>query len=96
MTKSKTNGPPSLTLMRTLAKEAVFNPRKPGPMSIVADVDSPEYLTRRAMEELSIALALQKLLKPETLKKETGVRLQYSAHLNKAIQLLLLARARTQ
>ncbi len=95
MKNSKQSGLPSLTQIRTLAKEAVFNPRTPGPMSIVADVNSQEYLTNRAVEEIRMAQNLHEAAKKLT-KRTASVEGQYQTHLNTAIRLLLLARARAQ
>lgn len=42
----------TLTKIRKAVKDAVFNPRKPGPMKIIADINDPDYCCKRAAEIL--------------------------------------------
>lgn len=86
MNKSKKNSLVSLTKIRALLKEILWNPKTPGPMAIISDVGSPEFYELRAIEEIHVA----RLLRPTipNCDNEHG----YHAHINKAIQLLLLAR----
>lgn len=89
MSKSKKKSSVSLTKIRTALKEAVFNPRKPGPMQIVADQGSPEYYELRAIEEIHAARVIRQSI---TFKTHDPEEPQYHQHINKAIQLLILAR----
>ena len=75
---------PSLTQIRTLLKEVVFNPRKTGKMSIISEVDSCEYYELRAIEEIHAARSIRIDITPETD--------EYHQHIITAIRLLLLAR----
>lgn len=43
----------SLTQIRKILKQAVFNPRKPGPMKIVAEMGNSQYYKMRAIEAIS-------------------------------------------
>ena len=84
MKKSKKNTNVSLTKIRTLLKEVAFNPRTPGPMSIISEVGSVEYYECRAIEEIRTA---------QSIRTHIGTDLgDYHQALIKAIQLLLLAR----
>lgn len=54
MPKKKTTSKrkPSLTQIRKILREAAFNPRDVGPLSIIADVGDSNYYIMRAIEEL--------------------------------------------
>ena len=80
--KSKKNTGVSLTQVRGILKQVVFNPRSPGPMKIIADQGSPEYYELRAIEEIHMARSIR------TYYYTTG---GYAIHILKAIQLLILA-----
>jgi len=83
MSKSKKNYNVSLTKIRALLKEIPWNPKTPGPMSIISDVGSAEFYEHRAIEEIRAASVSRTSI-------EDGAR--YWSHICKAIQLLLLAR----
>lgn len=89
MNESKKNSPISLTAIRNLLKQAVFNPRKPGPMAIISDVGSVEFYEHRAIEEIHEAQSIRNIMVTDSIADDTE---QYHQHINKAIQLLLLAR----
>ena len=92
MKKSKSKSKISLTAIRTLLKEIPFNPRKPGPMAIISDVGSPEFYELRAIEEIHNARSIRQNMDTDPSGGD-GFRLGcYHQHINKAIQLLLLAR----
>lgn len=40
----------SLTQIRKILSQSAFNPRKPGPMKVIADVGDPNYYRQRALE----------------------------------------------
>ena len=88
MKKSKKNSPISLTKIRNLLKEIPWNPKTPGPMAIISDVGSVEFYEHRAIEEIRAA----QVLRNEYLTERVGEDDVYHQHINKAIQLLLLAR----
>ena len=54
MTKSKKKNRISLTKVRQALKSCVFDPKIPGTMCIIADVDNIEYFLGRAKEEIEI------------------------------------------
>ncbi len=83
MTTSKQKRP-SLTSIRKVMKEAVFNPKTPGPMKVVADMDDAGYFEKRAIESIFNASALR--------VAGSGESKLYHAQITKAIQLLALAR----
>ena len=43
---------PSFTDIRKALANAAFDPKKPGPMAVIADIDNPSYLVNRAIEFL--------------------------------------------
>jgi len=45
----------SLTKIREILRKCQFNPRKPGPMKIIADMDDAKYYRLRAIELISTA-----------------------------------------
>jgi len=90
MTKSKKNVHVSLTKIRNLLKEAVFNPQTMGPMKIVSEQGSPEYYELRAIEEIYAARDIRIRIAPGP--GPFANHFSYDAHIIKAIQLLLLAR----
>ncbi len=49
---------PSFTEIRKVLASCAFDPRKPGPMAVVADSATPEYATRRSMEFLREAATI--------------------------------------
>ena len=48
----KTKQNPSKTAIAKVLREAVFDPREPGPLKIIADVGQADYYVRRAQEFL--------------------------------------------
>ena len=68
-------------------KEIVFNPQQAGPMKIIADMDDANYYEKRAIEEIAYATAIRIACINE---------LEYHQRINKAIQLLLLAKCSEQ
>jgi hypothetical protein len=83
MTKSKKKHNVSMTQLRQVLKQAAFNPKKPGPMKIVTDLDDPNYWMLKAVENLQTIQAL-----PAREHK------RMSALIIQSIQLLALAEAR--
>lgn len=73
----------NVSTIRKVLKDVVFNPKTPGPMSIVADQGSSEYYELRAIEEIHAARAIRIDMPDDDI---------YSRHLIKAMQLLILAR----
>ena len=43
----------TISRLRKAMQKCVFDPREPGPMSLILDVDNPEYWERRAIEQLN-------------------------------------------
>jgi len=43
----------SLTQIRDILRSCQFNPKKPGPMKVIAEVGNPQYYRLRAIELLS-------------------------------------------
>ena len=73
----------SKTAVKLMLREIAFDPRKPGPMKIVSDLEDSNYYEQRALEEIMGARALLGSSKEsESLYKEM---------MYKAIRLLLLA-----
>lgn len=83
---------PSRTKLLGLLRESAFDPRKPGPLKVIADNSSTEYLELRAVEMIQRAQtdAVDDLLTTDERYKECD------SHLAQAISLLVLARARRQ
>ena len=81
---------PSKTRLAAILRESVFDPRKDGPLKIVAENSSITYLELRAIEmiEQAQADAEDDRLIPEQRKQE------YHNKLTQAVSLLALARAR--
>lgn len=42
----------TLTKIRKVLRDAAVNPRKPGPIRIIADVGNPDYYDNRAIEAI--------------------------------------------
>jgi len=70
--------PPSKTTIRNILRSLAFDPRKPGPMSLIAEVGDAGYYITRAIEELRMA--------DFDNKRNTG------KYINNAIRLLVLAK----
>lgn len=49
MTKSKK---PSLTQLKAILRDSHFDPRKPGPMTVILEANNPDYFIERTMELL--------------------------------------------
>jgi hypothetical protein len=82
MSSSKQHKNISLTSLKKTLSQAAFNPRKPGPMKIVASMDNPEYWMRRSTE--CTMAALEPGVDNETLL----------ALLTQSLQLLALAKTK--
>lgn len=67
----------SLTQIRNAVKDVVFNPRAPGPMKIISDMDDLSYFELRAIELIQEA-------------REDPNSAQYKSKIIKAMQLLAL------
>jgi len=92
MKNSKKKQPASLTQVRGLLKEVVWNPRTKGPMSIISDVGGSEYYECRAIEEIREAQSIRKHISTDPCGGDGFRTGNYHASINKAIRLLLLAR----
>lgn len=68
----------TMTKIRAALKDVPFNPKKPCPMRVVADIGNIDYYGHAAIVEIREALT----------SKKTADK-----HLQKALQLLSLARA---
>lgn len=44
---------PSKTALKKILSECVIDPRKPGPMKVIADMSDPDFFRKRAIEYLS-------------------------------------------
>jgi hypothetical protein len=88
-TKPKVKNP-SRTRLTTILREAAFDPRKPGPLKIVADNSSVDYLELRAIEAVEQARqsVSDSLLTPEEQTEE------YESLMKQAMGLLALSYAR--
>ena len=82
---SRNGKPTTITLLREIQKIDLFNPKNPGPMKIVVDLDDPHYLELKAVELIHQAQEARK----------TGDYAWYDRHMSKARQCLLLATAST-
>ncbi len=72
------------TDIKNFLKLCIFNPRKSGPLTIIADIGNPNYYETRAIELIKEAQILEMRL---------GSNLPYyDESIIKAIQLLALAR----
>jgi len=49
----------TITGIREQLKKVVFNPKKPGPMKIIADMDDANYFEMRAIELIQEARAIR-------------------------------------
>lgn len=78
----------SATQLRKTLSQCVFNPRQPGPMKVVTQMDNPEYWMLRSVEE---TMKAQDIFKWET---DEADREKLLKHLEQAIQLLGLAKAK--
>jgi len=75
---------PSLTLVRKILKKAAFNPRKPGKLKIIADMEDSSYYERQAQVLIEEARAI----------RFSGMPLgdvSYDEKMIQAIQLMTLA-----
>ena len=79
MSKSNKKSIPSLTEVRKILRQTAFDPRIPGPMRIIVDVDDPRYFRQRAVELIREA--------------EYYPPSHYDKKLKQATQLITLARA---
>jgi hypothetical protein len=64
---------PSLTLFKKTLMESSFDPRKPGPLSMILDSGNPTYLIQRSMEMLREALELKGKQKSDRLTKAVSL-----------------------
>ncbi len=72
------------TSIKSFLNKCVFNPKKPGPLSIISDIGNPDYYERRATEYIKEAGILETRLRSNLP--------YYDDKIIKAIQLLCLAR----
>lgn len=86
---------PSLSSLRKLLQSVQFNPRKPGPMKLISETDSPEYLELRAIECIRSAKQVRKdwdNVGTRTQKGFEQMQEAYDRHMLMATRLLTLAR----
>lgn len=72
------------TQIKSFLNKCVFNPKKPGPLSIIADIGNANYYENRAIEFIKEAQFID-CMTPDNM-------LYYDDKIIKAIQLLVLAR----
>lgn len=73
---------PSLTRIRRLLKKIVFDPKKPGPMKIIAAMEDTTYYERRAQVLIEEARAI---------RLSDDASGDYEQRIIQAIQMLVLA-----
>ena len=88
MKNTKKPRPISMTALKATLRSAAFNPRTPGPMKIVAQMDNPSYWMLRAAET---TLQAEELFQCELDEED---REQLLKMLDQGIQLLALARTK--
>lgn len=82
---------PKYTQICEFLRRCFFNPNKPGPLSIIADIGNPNYYEMRAIE--FIKEAPECYIKEQTIAAQTKLAMQeYDDKIIKAIKLLVLAR----
>ena len=74
---------PSMTTIKKYLTSCAFDPRKPGPMAIIADSGGPEYYEQRAIELIKEAQNI--------MKGPPDYQNHYDDKLSSAIRLLALA-----
>lgn len=81
---------PSMTQIKALLRECAFDPRADGPLKIIADTTSVQYLELRTVEMLHEAIrdAEDNRLNPEERLQE------YNTKVKQAIGLMALAKIR--
>lgn len=85
MSSSKQRKPVSMTALRKTLSQCAFNPREPGPLKVVAQMEDPTYWMLRAVENI---MQIQTLPAAEHNK--------LVPLLTQSIQLLGLAKARLE
>ncbi len=92
---------PSLSQLKRLLAEAAFDPRSPGPMKVIVDISSVDYLLNRSVEFISEAIAAKKRVAnycsngPELGVRVPGEVARFHECIRLATGLLALARAKS-